>query len=923
MIFKTLFKKKKWLSEKVSDRLAAVAELELSDSGNKAVFHELAFNDGDDKVRRATLDKLNDFSLWWQAYKNDSSHAIQRYAEKVIVEALSGERECKLDNKLKQQFIQQCNKSALLEKVVFKLDDEALTLDVIERLNKTPIIVSGILNDALPLSLRMALIERLTDDNQLRKVQKRLHGELLETVELKLQTITDKKERPVRIEKQARLLLAQFNSLKDKQDFQLIVSKREELAEQWGETSKEFDALSNEVEKELTEKFSQIQSQLERVTAPLKQAYEQQTQKQQLLAQQQENAADIKRALLEIESSITEAIAARSELNHDEVAGKVDNVLTACADKSLTKEDGDCLKDKAHKVLERASQVPLIKQCIVNAEHILQQLEALSIPQNIEGYNLVADQYYHLKRTWSENTKGVDIALPQATLQGFESLDRQWLDVVKPLEKEQNQLFSQFKRKLSELQSLIEQGRYNNAFGLYKKLGFWHKELNPKQSSMVENKWLLAQEQMNSLRELQQSISGPKQQEILADIKRLAEHPLSDPTEQAHRVRVLRSNWQSLGLFGEENDEANAQFDQFSEAAFAPCREHYKALEDERADNLKAKNQIIENLTMLWTNLQSAEVTDWREVESAFLKMTKLWREIGHVDREVLDELNNNYQSVTKSIRNAINDHHKINEQGKRALLDEAEQVASSELSVEEKIVKLKELQQKWQKVGFAGRNQDQKLWKAFRTINNPIFEQRDEQRNAASEAEKLKVDTVSKELDLLDSQIQSATDVAGVKQVTDELVQVFEPLSGMSRGAFDKLKKRQSKLQKMADEKVSEFRKVKERQVFVDLFNVIENLIAGDAADLSTLKPAWTSALNNSGQFDREKVTLQLEIQQGVENSSQDKALRNQVQMEMLTAKMEQGVEFHKNELLENWLAAGPFAEQDRALLERLKKLF
>lgn len=923
MIFKTLFKKKKWLSEKVSDRLAAVAELELSDSGNKAVFHELAFNDGDDKVRRATLDKLNDFSLWWQAYKNDSSPAIQRHAEKVIVEALSGERECRLDNKLKQQFIQQCNKSSLLEKIVFKLEDEVLTLDVIERLNKTPIIVSGILNDALPLSLRMALIERLTDDNQLRKVQKRLQGELLEAVERKLHTITDQKERPVRIEKQARLLLAQINSLKEKQDFQLIVSKREELAEQWDETSKEFDALSNEVEKELTEKFSQIQSQLERVTAPLKQAYEQQTQEQQLLAQQQENAADIKRALLEIESSITEAIAARSELNHEEVAGKVDNVLTACADKSLTNEDGDWLKDKAHKVLKRASQVPLIKQCIVNAEHILQQLEALSIPQNIEEYNLVADQYYDLKRTWSENTKEVDIALPQATLQEFESLDRQWFAVVKPLEKEQNQLFSQFKRKLSELQSLIEQGRYNNAFGLYKKLGFWHKELNSKQSALVENKWLLAQEQMNSLRELQQSISGPKQQEILADIQRLAENPLSDPTEQAHRVRMLRSNWQSLGLFGEENDEANAQFDQFSEAAFAPCREHYKALEDERADNLKAKNQIVENLTMLWTNLQSSEVTDWREVEYAFVKMTKLWREIGHVDREVLDELNNKYQSVTKSIRNAINDHHKINEQGKRAVLDEAEQVASSELSVEEKIVKLKALQQKWQKIGFAGRNQDQKLWKAFRTINNPIFEQRDKQRSDASEAEKLKVETVSKELELLDSQIQSATDVAGVKQATDELVKLLEPLTGMSRSAFEKLKKQQTKLQKMADDRVSEFRKVKERQVFIDLFIVIENLIAGDAADLSTLKPAWTSALNNSGQFDREKVTLQLEIQQGVENSSQDKALRNQVQMEMLTAKMEQGVEYHKNELLENWLAAGPFSEQDRVLLERLKKLF
>ena len=71
MIFSKFFKKKKHLSEKVSDRIVAIAELDGKDSSSKSILHELAFNDGDDKVRRAALEKLNDFALYWQAFKKD------------------------------------------------------------------------------------------------------------------------------------------------------------------------------------------------------------------------------------------------------------------------------------------------------------------------------------------------------------------------------------------------------------------------------------------------------------------------------------------------------------------------------------------------------------------------------------------------------------------------------------------------------------------------------------------------------------------------------------------------------------------------------------------------------------------------------------------------------------------------------------
>ena len=136
-------------------------------------------------------------------------------------------------------------------------------------------------------------------------------------------------------------------------------------------------------------------------------------------------------------------------------------------------------------------------------------------------------------------------------------------------------------------------------------------------------------------------------------------------------------------------------------------------------------------------------------------------------------------------------------------------------------------------------------------------------------------------------------------------------------------MRKKHQAIRKLIDGKISDFRAAQERQVYVDLFAAIEALINGDTADLTKLKPSWVNAINNPSHFDREEITLQLEINEGVETTGVDKALRNQVQMNMLTAKMEQGVEFHKSDLLENWLAAGPFVSEDSQRLERLKALY
>ena len=924
MIFKNLFKKKKWLSEKVSERLAAVAELEIEDNGNKAVLHELAFNDGDEKVRRATLEKLNEFSLWWQAFKNDASDNIKKMAEKAIVNALTGRDDKKLDPSLKQKFVQECNKSQLLEQVVFELDDDALALEVLQRLNRDNLIHKGILESRLAESAKLKLLNDIEDINQLKKLAKKLTGTLLVNVEQSLEQKRLEAELPVRLEKQARLLLAQLNALKDKQDYCLVQDKQNALELEWKAMTPEFTILSSATRDELEGKYLAIGASLERILQPLKQAWQQEQAELERAEKAKANFDACSAQLTGVESRVTAAIANDEELDQASISSEINSISSSCNELVMEDANRGTLLQRADSLLQRASQVPKIKESIEQAKALLLQLKSLEKPANLQGLNEVEPEFKQIRNDWKSNLANVGLSLPADIANEYDALHKEWHVDCEKLLKEQRQLFNQARRKLAELEGLIKFGKFHNAFGLFKKLSFWIADLNAEQQAQLARKWEHAQEEIEKLHELERSFSNPKKQELLEDIRKIAETPLVDPSEQAHRVRLLRSNWQSLGHAGDEQEDAlNSEFDKLCEQAFEPCREHYKALEDERNSNLAAKELIIAQLKTLADNLKTSEVSSWRDLESVFVKLTRLWRETGLIDRERVADINRQYQASVAPIKQAIAQHHKDNEGQKRLILQQAETLVAQEIDIKEKSERLKQLQGKWQKVGFAGKSLDQKLWNEFRAINAPVFEQRDSIKQDEIALQQKEFARVETSLNDLIKQIEDSTDIGELRRVLESGDEIFGSTSGLNKSLYEKLRKLHHTLAKQADSRIATLRDAQEQQVYVDLFDVVESLANGKPADTSSLKPAWQSALNTSNKLDRKRVTLMLEITAGKESPENEKAIRNEVQMEMLSQKLEQGIEQNLHDLLELWLGADIFTVEDIQLAKRIESIF
>lgn len=925
MIFKKLFSsKKKWQSEKVSERLAAVAELDTLIPENKSILHELAFNDADDKVRRAALEKLNDFALWWQASKKESSELLKKLAEKNIISALSGKTDIPLSSSDKRTFIKECSNNTLLQQVVFDVGEESLILETLSRLNKENLYFKAIIDSELSEQSKLELLADVNQESVLKRLAKKLDDQLLLVVEEKLAAIKFAAELPVRLEKQARLLLAQLNALKDKSDFELISNRQEHINSEWTTLAEQFVSLNNATVSELELKRTTINEAIERILAPLKQKWLDEQEQAQKLKREQTNFQNIVAELTAIESQVTQAIADDTDIDQQSVTAAINLLRQHSEEQELSTEGKVELVYRVENLFERANQVPKIKSCIAKAKEIVNELNQLTLPADLSSLNEVNPTFKTLKAQWKDNITEVGLALPSELNDEYESVLSSWLKVIPSLEKEQRQLFNQTRRKLSELEDLIRQGRFHNAFGLYKKLGFWFEELNDYQKNQLDRKWQTAQQEIEKLHELEKSFSNPKKQELLVDIEKLADNPLPDPTEQAHRVRLLRSNWQSLGHAGDEQEETlNSQFNELCERAFSTCREHYKQLEDERSGNLEAKILIIEQLETLATNLKTSEVSSWREIESIYVKLSRLWRETGLIDRDKVNDINHRYQSALKPVRNAINDHHKQNEIAKSELIEKAKVVALQDIAIFEKINQLKSLQNEWQKVGFAGKNKDQSLWSQFRAINNPVFEQRDDAKKQQQEKNQIEYERIKSQFDDIEKQLSDSSNIASLKDVIAANEQATKLITDLAKGQIETLRKQSQKISKSANSMIAEFREAEEKRIYLDLFSAIEDLANGKPADTANLKPSWASAINLNSKEDRRDVTLKLELSAGLDSPDQDAAKRNKIQMDMLSMKMEQGIQVDHQELLESWLSAGIFGTDDLDLLERIKPIF
>lgn len=933
MIFKKLFRPK-YQDPNPQIRIQAIQTLSPDESQHKAQLHELAFNDEDPNVNLAALKRLNSFALWCKMAETAKVERVRKKAQSTVETALFEQSELEISEKDRITFVKECKSPVLLEKLItlpwLQSDNVPLMLSTLHKIGKPYVLHKTFLATSSE-SLQLALLENIDDVSVLQKALKRTPFEpVKQAIADKLANIELHKTRPAEVEKSVKLILSQLLALRDKRDYALLTEQREKLTSQYLQAKQDFHFLSQDIAAQFEQRYADIQQKLDHTSEQLLPEW-----------QSRKQLEAVKLSLSQTENSIHAII---EQVNHllGEDASKITlgeveryQVELQEAERTLTGLSTEVtrLTGASHLLQGIESLFAMIRQCtatlerlpefqnaIADARLLIKKLSKLPLPSDISQIEASEAHFNEQREQWRAIVTPYKTNWPDELTRQWQDLSSQWKNAIRGLTNEVKQSESRVRGKLKAVDSLISQGKFKAAMGLFSKVASWYQALPEKQQALLSRSFDNTKEQVENLHDWQQYIAVPRKPAMLREVEAIALQPL-EVKQQSEEVKRLRSAWSSLGATGTEADDAlNFAFDLAIEKAFEPCREHYNKLDKEREDNLLKKRQVIEDMCNL--NTQEA---DPKALTDSFTKLQKRWKEIGGVDYKVLESLNADYRAAAEPLKQKVATYQQDNADQKQALLKQAIFLLDSD-DVTDAIEQAKTLQRKWKQIGHAGHKAERQLWTAFRKTNDELFEK----RQSVFDAQRQQTDTLRSEIDQalegLEQSIQQADELSkldecmlGLTELSDKIAQLPEKLV---RSYHNKVANLTDKLQRNKQELVV----ARKSQVYVQLFESLKQWQQPQVPEsVKALPNGWQQSftLATDGQFSRHEVTLLLEIIAQATSPPEDQALRKSLQLGMMTNKLEKGEELERDSLLALWIEQGPLSESDLDLLKRVEALY
>ena len=906
MIFKRWFKPK-WQHQDAAIRQLAIAELDHQTPQQKEILHELAFNDGAEAVRRAALERLNEFSLWWQASKHESAERLKNFAEQQLIQMLLENR---VSSHLKQQFIAECNRTSVLEQLATNETDAQIKFLLLQRLNRQDLIVQALIGEVLTVQQKQQLIADIADEKVLEKLHKQLAGELSNLVLARLEAIREAKAKPERIRKQVVLFLAKLNAIREKSDVVEANEAFEQGKIEWQALSADLTLLADHAE--FTTKFEKIIQLTEASLAPkLAAARELQAQ----LAEKQRAEKDFQNFnqqlnLLEQQLGAALAEADLDTAGHSQAA--LDALATQINAAQLNSGQLQQLSEHIAKIQAKLNKLPELAESLALSARLIAELSAQSLP--VHSDVIEAHQgFMQWQKSFKAQMKALGPLMPANFVQSYQTLVEQWQQHCEPLLAEQQKNFKQLKSKFAEFKRLYDAGKYNVLFGLFKGIEQQFEQLPEQQQQQLASDKENAAEIIAKLADLQAYIATPRKQQLLAQMQALISDDSYSMPDRAAQIKKMRADWNSLGRAeGDLEQQLNTDFNTACEAAFAPCRVYFSELDAQRAEAATKKTAVIAELAQAVENNLSGKALD-----QCLQQQTKAWEQAGMLEKSVYAVLQPQYSELVSQLKQRQSQEQKANAQQKQQLVEKAATLLASLESVDV-VAAVKELQAQWTATGFAGRKLDQQLWQQFRQHCDELFAKRQELRQQQQQLVLQQRENLSAQFQQLVDKSANAIALVDLSSLLAEL-QEFQSVEAVKSDR--QLTQAARDLRNTLNDKIKAVQVLAEKSEYLNLFNALEQ----SEVEVSQLPSIYRVVFNQQQEklLTRADLTLALEWAAGVNSPDAEQKRRQEVQMLLLTDKHNSGSSYGMTELLGRWLQFGPVTAAERELFTRVKRLF
>ena len=219
-----------------------------------------------------------------------------------------------------------------------------------------------------------------------------------------------------------------------------------------------------------------------------------------------------------------------------------------------------------------------------------------------------------------------------------------------------------------------------------------------------------------------------RKQNILDQMKEMAQAETADVTDNIKKMRDLRTEWKSIGAVPPQNaQEIGKLYQQYQEQFYDLVKINIELRDLDFKKNLEAKTLLCEAAEKLKENPNVVEAS------RALQQLHEEWAEIGPVARELREDLWNRFKEAST----AINKKHQAyfdelhakeaeNLEKKQALIARLREIDYSGYKTtrqwDEATELIQSIQGEWRTIGFAPKKQNQAIYEEYRAICDAFF---------------------------------------------------------------------------------------------------------------------------------------------------------------------------------------------------------
>lgn len=934
MIFKHLFRSKHQNPDP-QVRIQAIENLNQQDPQQKSVLHELAFNDADVSVSLAALHKLDSFVLWYKMSQIAKNDMIQKKSQQFVENTLFDRHNEALSEKEKHTFIIETHDTRLIEKLLGQQwiqKNTKLAMSLLRKIDK-PQLQEKLLLETQNEGLQTAILQTLIDSPQARKLLNKIQKKTSSSALSKLanETLQDwltTEKAPLEVEQQIKMVLSRMLALKDQSDLMRIEQQQTELTQQYTQIAQRFVCLPELKRGEIEQKYTDISLRVERTVALLKPQWQAKQAELALNLSMETLIVEAEKSLAELSAQLTTRFTEISASEADAfvltINLKIETLHNITKQLSATNQSGhrrlEQLNNKLLSGLNTVTSLGQFQQAIQLGHTLLENFAGLALPVDASQIEAAKEYLKDQKQTWRNTVASYQAHIPATLSQQWNERLKLWQQAIEVLKRQLDGELSRCRNKLRAVESLINQGKFKAAMALYQKVQNWFNVLPEKQQGQLERTFVTVKEKIENLKDWQDYIAAPRKPMLLNEVEALIANPL-EIDAQSTAIKSLRYQWNSLGKTDTESDQAlNVAFESTIEKAFGPCRAFYDQQQQQREQNMLAKQQVLVEIKAL--GREDGEVTN---LTKTLRNIQQKWKNIGEVDFKQRNVLYDNYQQLLKPLRDKVSAFYQDNAEQKQALLTIAEKLIELD-SVSDAIEQAKKLQQRWKTIEHAGKKAEAELWPAFRKANDNLFAKKAQVSQQEQTQLKEQVVSVKEQVTQLETSFASATDKVSVQDALQGKQLVLDAIATLPQREQRTLEHRVQTVVEQQQLKLTKLAKSVKGQAYQDLFSVlkvwkIDNELPDGVASLNKQWQQCFRYLNENTE--RNDLTIKMEIVAQKDSPKKDAEKRQSIQMQLMAQKLQSGESLDLLLLLKDWIRAGCLSKSDITLLQRIEPLF